>query len=183
MKGTNSSADSRAATSVNYGRELVGVPKGDFCSQAGEETDPSPVGTETDPLPAGFTIRSTTLKATARDDCISVRQRRRTVTAARRRPEVCDARMKPIAGGTSTDEPIGSLAELARTRLGRRPACPLCITARAGQRRMFTARAATNSTVVAEIADSASIIIFTRRVSGIASVGLNAMALVNEMYT
>jgi hypothetical protein len=52
-----------------------------------------------------------------------------------------------------------------------------------GYRRMFTARAATNSTVVAEIADSASIIIFTRRVSGIASVGLKATALVNEMYT
>ena len=44
-------------------------------------------------------------------------------------------------------------------------------------------RAATSSTVVAEIADSASIIIFTRRVSGIASVGLNAIALVNETYT
>jgi len=36
---------------------------------------------------------------------------------------------------------------------------------------MFTARAATSNTVVAEIADSASIIIFTRRVSGIASAG------------
>jgi hypothetical protein len=46
---------------------------------------------------------------------------------------------------------------------------------------MFTARAATSSTVVAEIADSASISIFARRVSGIASVGLNAIALVNEM--
>ena len=46
---------------------------------------------------------------------------------------------------------------------------------------MFTARAATNSTVVAEIADSVSIIIFARRVSGIASVGLKAIALVNEM--
>jgi hypothetical protein len=61
--------------------------------------------------------------------------------------------------------------------------CPVWIIARNSQRRMFTARAATNSTVVAEIADSASIIIFTRRVSGIASVGLNAMALVNETYT
>ncbi len=40
-----------------------------------------------------------------------------------------------------------------------------------------------HSTVVAEIADSASIISFTRRVSGIASVGLKAMAVVNEMYT
>jgi hypothetical protein len=48
---------------------------------------------------------------------------------------------------------------------------------------MFTARAATSSTVVAEIADSVSIIIFTRRVSGIASVGLKAIAFVNETYT
>jgi hypothetical protein len=48
---------------------------------------------------------------------------------------------------------------------------------------MFTARAATSSTVVAETADSASIIIFIRRVSGIASVGLNAIALVTETYT
>jgi hypothetical protein len=47
---------------------------------------------------------------------------------------------------------------------------------------MFTARAATSSTVVAEIADSASIIIFTRRVRGIASVGLNAIAFVKETY-
>jgi hypothetical protein len=46
---------------------------------------------------------------------------------------------------------------------------------------MFTARAATNSRVVAEIADFVSIIIFARRVSGIASVGLKAIALVNEM--
>ena len=48
---------------------------------------------------------------------------------------------------------------------------------------MLTARAATSSTVTAETADSVSIIIFTRRVSGITSVGLNAIALVNEMYT
>ena len=54
---------------------------------------------------------------------------------------------------------------------------------RAAVRGGGTARAATSSTVVAEIADSVSIIIFARRVSGIASVGLNAIALVNEMYT
>jgi hypothetical protein len=46
---------------------------------------------------------------------------------------------------------------------------------------MSTASAATNSTVVAEIGDSASIIVLTRLVSGIASVGLNGIALVNEM--
>ena len=45
---------------------------------------------------------------------------------------------------------------------------------------MFTAHAATKRTIVAEIADSANII-FTRRVSGIASVGLKATALANEM--
>jgi hypothetical protein len=48
---------------------------------------------------------------------------------------------------------------------------------------MFTARAATRSTVIAETADSAVIITFMRRVIGIASVGLNPVALVNEMYT
>ena len=46
--------------------------------------------------------------------------------------------------------------------------------------KMFTARAATSSTVIAEIDDSITIIAFARRVSGIASVGLNAIAFVNE---
>lgn len=41
---------------------------------------------------------------------------------------------------------------------------------------MFTARAATNRVVIAETAASASIIIFTRLVSDITSVGLNATA-------
>jgi hypothetical protein len=41
---------------------------------------------------------------------------------------------------------------------------------------MCNARAVTSSTVIAEIANSASVSIFARRVSGIASVGLNAMA-------
>ena len=45
---------------------------------------------------------------------------------------------------------------------------------------MFTARAATNRVVIAETAASASIIIFTRLVSDITSVGLNATALVND---
>jgi len=47
--------------------------------------------------------------------------------------------------------------------------------------KMLTARAATSSTVAAETDDSTSIITFARRVSGIASVGLNAIAFVNEM--
>ena len=48
--------------------------------------------------------------------------------------------------------------------------------------RMFTARAATSSTVIDDAADSISISNFAGRVSGIASVGLNAIAFVNEMY-
>jgi hypothetical protein len=43
-------------------------------------------------------------------------------------------------------------------------------------------RAATNRRRSAEVVDSAGIIIFTRLVIGITSVGLNAMALVNEEY-
>jgi hypothetical protein len=45
---------------------------------------------------------------------------------------------------------------------------------------MFTARAATNRVVIAETAASASIIIFTRLVSGITSVGLNATAFLGS---
>jgi hypothetical protein len=45
--------------------------------------------------------------------------------------------------------------------------------------KMFTARAATSRIVTAEAADSASISAFARWVSGIASVGLNAIAFVN----
>jgi hypothetical protein len=48
---------------------------------------------------------------------------------------------------------------------------------------MFTARVATNRVVIAETAPSASIIIFTRLVNDITSLGLNATALVNETYT
>jgi hypothetical protein len=45
---------------------------------------------------------------------------------------------------------------------------------------MLTARAATSSTVKDETADSESISSFARRLSGIASVGLKAIELVNE---
>ena len=45
---------------------------------------------------------------------------------------------------------------------------------------MFTARTATNRVVIAETGGSASIIIFTRLVSDITSVALNATALVND---
>ena len=49
--------------------------------------------------------------------------------------------------------------------------------------KMLTERAATSSTVTAEIADSVSMRSFAHLVSGIASVGLNAIEFVNEMYT
>jgi hypothetical protein len=45
---------------------------------------------------------------------------------------------------------------------------------------MFTARAATSRTVIAESVDSAAINAFAGRVSGIASVGLNAVAFVSD---
>jgi hypothetical protein len=47
---------------------------------------------------------------------------------------------------------------------------------------MFTARAATSSTVTAESADSRPIIALARRDNGIVSVGLNAIAFVKETY-
>ena len=50
-----------------------------------------------------------------------------------------------------------------------------------GYGRMFTARAVTSSTVSAESVDSAAISSLAGRVSGIASVGLNAVALVSDM--
>jgi hypothetical protein len=46
--------------------------------------------------------------------------------------------------------------------------------------KMLTERAATRRTLSAETLDSESISIFARRVSGIASVGLNAIEFVNE---
>ena len=45
---------------------------------------------------------------------------------------------------------------------------------------MFTARAATRRMVTAESVDSAAINVLAGRVSGIASVGLNAIAFVSE---
>ena len=49
-------------------------------------------------------------------------------------------------------------------------------------RRMLTARAATSSNVRIERPDCTSISSFAQRVSGIVSVGLNALAFVNETY-
>jgi hypothetical protein len=45
---------------------------------------------------------------------------------------------------------------------------------------MFTARAVTSRMLSAETADSESISIFAHRLSGIASVGLNAIEFVND---
>ena len=47
--------------------------------------------------------------------------------------------------------------------------------------RMFTARAATSRSVIAASIDSAAIRVLARRVSGIESVGLNAIELVREI--
>ena len=49
--------------------------------------------------------------------------------------------------------------------------------------KMFTARAVTSRMLTAEIADSDSISSFAHRLSGIESVGLNAIEFVNETYT
>lgn len=46
--------------------------------------------------------------------------------------------------------------------------------------KMFTARAATSRIVTADTLDSDSIKSFAQRLSGIASVGLNAIEFVNE---
>ena len=71
---------------------------------------------------------------------------------------------QPLLGGirTAADPPRGEL----RIALG--------------YVKMFTARAATRRMASAEIVDSKSIASFARRVSGIASVGLNAIEFVNE---
>ena len=47
--------------------------------------------------------------------------------------------------------------------------------------KMFTARAVTSRMLIADTPDSDSINNFAQRLSGIASVGLNAMEFVNEM--
>jgi hypothetical protein len=47
---------------------------------------------------------------------------------------------------------------------------------------MFTARATTSTMVTIEMTDCTLIAIFAQRESGITSVGLNAVALVNARY-
>jgi hypothetical protein len=47
---------------------------------------------------------------------------------------------------------------------------------------MLTARAMTSATVITEIADCVSIVSFAHLVMGITSVGLNAVAFVNDTY-
>lgn len=53
---------------------------------------------------------------------------------------------------------------------------------RASQLRMLTARAATIATVISDAIDCAAIKLFAHSVSGIVSVGLNAVALVRLTY-
>ena len=48
--------------------------------------------------------------------------------------------------------------------------------------RMLTARAMTSATVISDTADCASMVSFAHRERGITSVGLNAVAFVNEKY-
>jgi hypothetical protein len=48
--------------------------------------------------------------------------------------------------------------------------------------KMLTARAMTSATVITEIADCVSMVSFVQRVRGITSVGLNAIAFVNDTY-
>ena len=47
---------------------------------------------------------------------------------------------------------------------------------------MFTARATTSTTAVSDTADCAIIVTFVQRAYGITSVGLNAVAFVNDRY-
>ena len=47
---------------------------------------------------------------------------------------------------------------------------------------MFTAGATTSTTTVSDTIDCAIIVSFVQSVSGITSVGLNAVALVNDRY-
>jgi hypothetical protein len=51
-----------------------------------------------------------------------------------------------------------------------------------GYLRMLTARATTRTTVTSDTADCSSMVIFAQRDSGITSVGLKAVALVNDRY-
>ena len=48
--------------------------------------------------------------------------------------------------------------------------------------KILTARAITSATVITEIADCVSMVNFAQRVRGITSVGLNAIAFVNDTY-
>ena len=67
-----------------------------------------------------------------------------------------------------------------RTRCATRGGGRVQVDAPAPYLRMFTARAAIRSTVIAESVDSAAINAFAGRVSGIASVGLNAIEFVSD---
>lgn len=78
-----------------------------------------------------------------------------------------------------SSESIERLSRSMHVLTGHDPSrSPLLVVARY-MLRMFTARAATSPTVRKDAIDSISIRLLMRTLSGIASVGLNALALVN----
>ena len=83
------------------------------------------------------------------------------------------------AGKSEFAHPAGLAVD--RTRGPSTGTCALALDS-SGSRyaRMFTARAATRRTVIAESVASAAINALAGRVSGIASVGLNAVAFVSD---
>jgi hypothetical protein len=111
------------------------------------------------------------------------------------RSHLPEARSGPLVARDAPELAHGWDTGIQRSRAGmRRPACDVaqvtpyrqgpracfCIESAARYMRMFTARAATRSTVAAERVDSAAIKALAWRVSGMASVGLNAVAFVSE---
>src|SRR5581483_2263723 len=93
------------------------------------------------------------------------------VLEAKRDPRVGVLDGEPLDHGT---DPLLLRSDALASRLGE--------IAPRHQRRMLTARAATSSSVTIDTADCSSMSIFARRVSGIVSVGLNALAFVKARY-
>jgi hypothetical protein len=83
-----------------------------------------------------------------------------------------DQRMRAHVQGESSPRCVDPDRRVSR--LSRAQPSPYC--------KMFTARAMTSATVITEIADCVSMISFAQRVMGITSVGLNAIAFVNDTY-
>ena len=91
---------------------------------------------------------------------------------------------------SSCQRSVGTSASLPARCLRLRPLAGIdrkLVLAPAAQPRsryfkMLTARATTSATVTNEIADCTSMIAFAQRDNGMTSVGLNAVAFVNEVY-